>query len=80
MRIAFLSPFYPYRGGIAQFSDSLYLELEKSHKIKAFTFKRQYPSMLFPGKSQYVSKEDLNRGIDAERVLDTITHLYAKTQ
>jgi glycosyltransferase involved in cell wall biosynthesis len=80
MRIAFLSPFYPYRGGIAQFSDSLYLELEKSHKIKAFTFKRQYPKMLFPGKSQYVSKEDLNRGIDAERVLDTINPFtYAKT-
>jgi glycosyltransferase involved in cell wall biosynthesis len=80
MRIAFLSPFYPYRGGIAQFSDSLYIELAKTNEVKAFTFKRQYPSIFFPGKSQYVLKEDLNRGVEAERVLDTINPFtFAKT-
>jgi glycosyltransferase involved in cell wall biosynthesis len=79
-RISFLSPFYPYRGGIAQFSDSLYLALRKSSEIKAFTFTRQYPGLLFPGTSQYVSKNDINRGIDTERVLDSINPLtFAKT-
>ncbi len=75
MRIAFLSPFYPYRGGIAQFSDSLYLSLRKSHEVGAFTFSRQYPGFLFPGKTQYVSKSDLNRGIEARRVLDSLNPL-----
>jgi glycosyltransferase involved in cell wall biosynthesis len=80
MRISFLSPFYPYRGGIAQFSDSLFDELRKSDDVKAFTFKRQYPSVFFPGKSQYVLEDDLNRGINAERVLDTINPFtFART-
>jgi glycosyltransferase involved in cell wall biosynthesis len=72
MRIAFLSPFYPYRGGIAQFSDSLFLELSKNNDVKAFTFKRMYPSILFPGTSQYVLKDDIDRGIRADRLLDSI--------
>jgi glycosyltransferase involved in cell wall biosynthesis len=80
MRIAFLSPFYPYRGGIAQFSDSLYLSLSKSNDVKAFTFTRQYPGFLFPGKTQYVSKSDVDRGINAERVLDSVNPLtYRRT-
>lgn len=80
MRIAFLSPFYPYRGGIAQFSDSLYLSLQKSTEIKAFTFTRQYPGFLFPGKTQYVAEADIDRGINAERVLDSVNPLtYRRT-
>lgn len=72
MKIAFLSPFYPFRGGIAQFGDSLYLALAKNNEVKAFTFTRQYPSVLFPGKTQYVSKDDLNRNIPVNRILDSI--------
>lgn len=72
MKIAFLSPFYPFRGGIAQFSDSLYLALAKNNEVKAFTFTRQYPSLLFPGKTQYVSENDLNRNIPVTKILDSI--------
>lgn len=80
MRIAFLSPFYPFRGGIAQFSDSLYLSLRKHHEVGAFTFTRQYPQFLFPGKTQYVTASDVNRGINAERVLDSVNPLtYRRT-
>lgn len=80
MRIAILSPFYPYRGGIAQFSASLYRELEKEHEVKAFTFTRQYPSFLFPGKTQYVGSDDLVDKIEALRVLDSINPLsYLRT-
>ena len=47
MKIAILSPFYPYRGGIAQFSAMLYTELEKEgHTVQAFNFKRLYPDLL----------------------------------
>ena len=51
MRFAILSPIYPYRGGIAQFSGMLYTELVKEgHEVKAFNFKRLYPDILFPGQ------------------------------
>ncbi len=72
MRIAFLSPFYPFRGGIAQFGDSLYLALTSQNEVKAFSFTRQYPGILFPGKTQYVSDSDMDRNIPVTRVLDSI--------
>lgn len=78
MKIAFLSPFYPYRGGIAQFGDSLYLALAEKNDIRAFSFTRQYPSILFPGKTQFVSENDVNRNIPVTRVLDSIYPLSWK--
>lgn len=58
MKIAFLSPFYPYRGGIAQFSDRLLLELKKDCEVKAISYTTLYPPILFPGKSQIVPEPD----------------------
>ncbi len=75
MKISFLSTFYPYRGGIAQFNALLYRQLEKNHEVSAVTFKRQYPTLLFPGKTQFVSTEDKADAIPARRVLDTINPL-----
>lgn len=72
MKIAFLSTFYPFRGGIAQFNALIYRELEKKNETKAFTFIRQYPNFLFPGKTQFVDENDPAYKISAERVLDTI--------
>lgn len=40
--------------------------------MKAFTFSRQYPNFLFPGKSQYVDKSDAADPIEAAQLLDTI--------
>ena len=80
MRIAILSSFHPYRGGIAQFNASMLAELGKTHTVKAFNFKRQYPGLLFPGKTQYVSEDDPAPGVDAVRCLDTINPFsYART-
>ena len=71
MRIAILSCFYPYRGGIAQFNSSLLEELSKEHTVKAFNFKRQYPDILFPGKTQYVTEDDVAVPVESEALLDT---------
>lgn len=71
MKIAILSCFYPYRGGISQFNACLYGELGKRHDVKAFNFSRQYPEFLFPGKTQYVTEDDEAVKIDSERLLDT---------
>ena len=72
MRIAYLSTFYPFRGGIAQFNASLYRAFEKQHEIKAFTFTRQYPDFLFPGETQMVTEKDRADKILSERILDTL--------
>lgn len=72
MKIAFLSTFYPYRGGIAQFNANLYREMQKEHEVKAFNFKRQYPNFLFPGKTQYVTDKDIADKIESVRCLDSI--------
>lgn len=71
MKIAILSCFYPYRGGIAQFNANLFTELGKEHDIRAFNFSRQYPSILFPGKTQYVTADDQAVSIESEALLDT---------
>lgn len=71
MKIAILSCFYPYRGGISQFNTYLYNELGKDNIVKAFNFKRQYPEFLFPGKTQYVSAEDMAVPIESTSLLDT---------
>ncbi|RLC51904.1 MAG: hypothetical protein DRZ79_02000 [Candidatus Cloacimonadota bacterium] len=54
MKIAFLGPAYPLRGGIVQFITILAEKLKTAdHKIKIFSFKKQYPKFLFPGKDQF---------------------------
>lgn len=72
MNIAYLSTFYPYRGGIAQFNARLYRELQKQANVTAYNFKRQYPNLLFPGTSQYVTSEDVADSIHTIRILDSI--------
>lgn len=75
MKIAYLSTFYPFRGGIAQFNASLYRALEQSNTVKAFTFTRQYPDFLFPGETQLVTDKDIADAVPAERILDTMNPL-----
>ena len=71
MKIAILSCFYPYRGGISQFNACLYGELSRNHIVKAFNFSRQYPEFLFPGKTQYVTPDDEAVPVESVSLLDT---------
>ena len=79
MKIALFSVFYPYRGGIAQFSAMLYRALEVEHELDAFTFSRQYPGILFPGSSQYVTENDKADEIPSRRILDSINPYSFRT-
>lgn len=58
MKISILTAFYPFRGGIAHFNESLVRELDKVHEVQVNTFQTQYPSFLFPGKSQFVEMKN----------------------
>ena len=71
MKIAILSCFYPYRGGISQFNACLYDELSRNNIVKAFNFSRQYPELLFPGKTQFVTADDEAVPIESDSLLDT---------
>lgn len=54
MKIIIAGPAYPYRGGIAAFNERLANELiSEGHDVELYTFTLQYPSFLFPGKTQY---------------------------
>lgn len=53
-RIIIVGPAYPYRGGIADFNERLAREFQREgHEVLIYTFTLQYPSFLFPGKTQY---------------------------
>ncbi|ROL57883.1 glycosyltransferase [Bacteroidetes/Chlorobi group bacterium Naka2016] len=72
MKIAYLSTFYPFRGGIAQFNARLFYALSKYAEVVAYTFKRQYPKLLFPGETQYIKPEDNPEIVESIPILDTI--------
>jgi len=53
-KIVILGPAHPFRGGIAAFTDRMALALvDAGYDVEVFTFTLQYPSFLFPGKTQF---------------------------
>jgi D-inositol-3-phosphate glycosyltransferase len=52
MRIALVGPLAPWRGGLAQYLALLGEALARRAEVRAVTFTRQYPGLLFPGGSQ----------------------------
>ena len=75
MKIVLLGPAYPYRGGLASIMETMAREWQsRGHEVRIYTFTVQYPSLLFPGKTQYVATpapEDLH----IERVMNTVNPL-----
>lgn len=71
-KIALIGPVYPYRGGIAHYTTLLSRTLRTAgHDLLLISFRRQYPSWLFPGRSdkdpseEPLSVEDANYWIDS---------------
>jgi glycosyltransferase involved in cell wall biosynthesis len=52
MKIAVVGPAYPFRGGIAHYTMLLASQLATAHDTRLYSFERQYPTWLFPGRSQ----------------------------
>ena len=54
MKIVLFGPVFPFRGGIAQFGGVLARSLEAAgHEVHLVNFKKQFPRLLFPGKTQF---------------------------
>jgi D-inositol-3-phosphate glycosyltransferase len=66
-----VSAAYPLRGGIAHYSALLARTLREHHRVEIVTFKRQYPSLLFPGTSQEESGPALDEA-PAPQLIDSI--------
>lgn len=51
-KVALVGPVYPFRGGIAHYTSHLASHLEEAGvEVRVFSFRRQYPSWLYPGES-----------------------------
>jgi glycosyltransferase involved in cell wall biosynthesis len=58
LKIVIIGPAWPLRGGIANFNEALCKSLlDEGHDTQIVSFTLQYPSFLFPGKSQFENKD-----------------------
>jgi glycosyltransferase involved in cell wall biosynthesis len=72
MKIAILGSAHPLRGGLAAFNERLALQLqEQGHEVLIYSFSLQYPSFLFPGKTQYTD-EPSPPGLKIRTVINSI--------
>ncbi len=71
--IVIIGSAYPLRGGgIATFNERLAKQFQdEGHRVTIYSFSLQYPSFLFPGKSQY-SNEDAPRNLNILSSINSI--------
>lgn len=70
-RIALVGPLAPWRGGLAQYLALLGEALARRAEVRAVTFTRQYPDVLFPGRSQLDEQAERPR-FPVEPLLDSV--------
>ena len=75
MKIIMLGSAHPLRGGLASFNERLCTELQdQGHNVTIYSFSLQYPSFLFPGKSQF-SDEPAPSHLKIKTVVNSINPL-----
>ncbi len=74
MKILILSTAFPLRGGIAHYNALLARALAARHEVATITFRRQYPALLFPGKTQQ-EEGDVPLAPPAPELIDSIDPL-----
>ena len=61
-RVIIIGPAYPLRGGLATFDQRLCKEFsDEGYDSSIYSFSLQYPSFLFPGKTQYSTEASTTR-------------------
>ena len=75
LHIAIVGPAHPYRGGLASIMETMAREYQRrGYRVDILTFTLQYPSFLFPGKSQTVDTPP-PADLSIERKVSTINPL-----
>lgn len=74
-KIIIIGSAYPFRGGLAAYNERLAREyIKNGDDVVIYTFTLQYPSLLFPGKSQY-SESPAPTDIKIIRIVNSINPL-----
>ncbi len=75
MKIAILGSAHPLRGGLSAFNERLaYQLLQQGHEVVNYSFSLQYPSFLFPGKTQFTD-EPAPQGLTIRTVVNSVNPL-----
>ncbi len=70
-----MGPSWPFRGGLANYNERLAKAfIDQGYKVTIYTFTLQYPSFLFPGKTQY-SSEPAPEGLSIYRKVNSVNPL-----
>lgn len=72
MKINLIGPSYPFRGGISHYTTLLFKNLKSRHNTKFYSFSRQYPGFLFPGKTDKDLSNISIKDDDTEPILDSL--------
>lgn len=74
-RILIMGPGHPLRGGLATFNQRLAQQFQQEgHDCGIVSFSLQYPSFLFPGKTQY-SDEPAPEGLEIRPLINSVNPL-----
>ncbi|NNE48480.1 MAG: glycosyltransferase [Rhodothermales bacterium] len=74
--IVLVGPAFPYRGGIAHFVDRLERELSsRGHQTDIISFRRLYPTIFFPGKTQFEPEPAASHADASRRMIDSCNPL-----
>jgi len=75
LNIVIVGTAYPFRGGLATFNQRLAQQLQdEGHHVRLVTFTTQYPSILFPGKTQ-LTDDPAPRGLKIRRMIHSCNPL-----
>src|SRR6476660_6734064 len=74
-KVIIIGPAHPLRGGLASFNQRLAKQFrDEGHDCSIYSFSLQYPSFLFPGKTQY-TKEPPPADIAIHTVINSVNPL-----
>jgi glycosyltransferase involved in cell wall biosynthesis len=74
-RVVIIGPAYPLRGGLATFNQRLAQEfIAEGAECEIVSFSLQYPSLLFPGKTQY-STDEAPTGLTIHSLINSVNPL-----
>lgn len=72
-KIIIIGPAYPYRGGNSLFVSHVYDALKENFDVKVFNYSLLYPSILFPGKTQFDESATVIKKAPNERLVNSIS-------
>jgi D-inositol-3-phosphate glycosyltransferase len=72
-KIIIVGPAYPYRGGNSLFISYVYETLSNHFQVKLFNYKILYPTILFPGSTQFDESQIVVKKVPNIRIVNSIS-------